>query len=208
MRLVSYVPESGRRRRSATVGGVLLCAMIVAAPAVAHAGTGDSPRPVETQDESVDALLAILLAAPDRSAAAAVRSRLTEIWSRSGSAAADLLVARAGRLVEVGEERAASRIFDAAIGLAPGWPEGRRRRALLRASRGDTEAAEIDLATALRAEPRFFPAMELLSVLTERRGDRAAALAWARRAAAVDPADAALAERVQRLSIEVEGRPI
>ena len=194
----------------------LLCVALVLRPVAptiaadrpaAPAGSASAPS-TEVERDPTDELLKVLAANPTPEVAAATRSRLAALWNRSGSDAADLLAMRASRLIDVGEGRAAFGVLDAAVALAPTWADGRRRRAALHLSRGETDAARGDLEAALRAEPRHFPSMSLLAAVMEIRGDRRSALDWLRRAAALDPAAQVLGERLKALVLEVEGRDI
>ncbi|TBW40794.1 hypothetical protein EYW49_03450 [Siculibacillus lacustris] len=205
MRLVSFLPS--RSSRWPALAAALLCAVLGAPAALAT----DSPPPASgavAAPQPTDQFLDMLASRPGPHAAADLRTRIAALWGLSGSDTADLLSARAATLLRAGDAGTAFDLLDAAVTVAPDWAEGRRRRAMMRLMRGDVDRARLDLEAAVRSEPRQFPAMITLAMLAEQRGDRVAALAWARRAAAVDPSDAALAEHIRVMAIEVEGREI
>jgi tetratricopeptide (TPR) repeat protein len=208
MRLVPFSTLLCVALLAGPICGTSAAAAAPAAAPAASSGGAAVAGPAEVTPDPIDSALAVLADRPTPAVAAATRARLEALWNRSGSDAADLLMRRAGRLVEVDEQRAAFGLLDAAVALTPGWAEGRRRRAMLRLSHGQPEAAQTDLEAALRAEPRHFPSMSLLAAVHEVRGNRAAALDWLRRAAALDPTDTVLGDRLKALAIEVEGRDI
>jgi tetratricopeptide (TPR) repeat protein len=70
----------------------------------------------------------------------------------------------------------------------------------------DRDAAESELAEALRLDPLFVPALELRAALRERRGDLAGAEELLRRAVAIDPSRAAAWERLAELLARRPGR--
>ena len=92
--------------------------------------------------------------------------------------------------------------------MAPNWAGGRHLRGAIHAERGEFAAAVIDLGEALARDPADAATMILLAFLRERAGEKAAALDLLKRAAAVDPNLPDLAAPIERLRLEVEGRPI
>lgn len=210
MRLVSFRPLSGpsqwpRRSRLAGAIGVGL-ALLVAAPL---AGAAEPPTAVERPvPDALDTWFAALAAAPDDLSAARARGRIESLWKASGGATAELLASRAVVAAHAGDGGLALDLLDAAIVVAPTWAEARHVRGLIRFRGGDTGRAVIDLTEALRLEPRHIGALSGLAIVSEAAGRKAEALKWLRRLATLDPRNPGLGDRIERLTIEVEGREL
>ncbi len=224
MRLVSFLPRlpfpspvrvsaSGdslgavRPRRAAVTALVCLLAIGGGMPAVA-APPVDRPAAGIEQPVEAEALRRALAEAETAEVAAPLRRRLETLRLHSNSAAADLLTARAGAARAAGDVGTALDLLDAAIAVAPHWAAGRRLRGLVHVERGAFGPAAVDLDAAARLDPSDATALFVSAALRERAGDPAAALDLARRAQAADPQLPGVSETVERLTLQVEGRPL
>lgn len=211
MRLVSFRPLARRstrpdRPRLAAAIAAALALLVGTAPAVATADpppARDRPAP-----NALDTWFAALAAAPDDLAAARLRGRIEAAWKTAGGATAGLLSTRAVIAAHAGDRGLALDLLDAAIVVAPNWADARHQRALIRFAGGDAGRAAVDLAEALRLEPRHLGAIAGLAAVSEATGRKAEALNWLRRLATLDPRNPGLGGRIERLSIEVEGRDL
>ncbi|RKE95828.1 tetratricopeptide repeat protein [Sulfitobacter guttiformis] len=138
------------------------------------------------QAPQISELLEALRTAPPEQSAAAVRNVERE-WSRSGSAAMDLLLKRGRDAMAVGN-------FDVAIGHltaltdhAPDFPEGYHARATAFYRAGLYGPALDDLETALALNPDNFNAIFGLGVLFEELGNERRAAELYRRVLALNP---------------------
>jgi len=138
------------------------------------------------QDGGVDALLETLRTAPPEQAAVAERDVL-RAWSRSGSAAMDLLLKRGREAMAVGEFKTAIEHFTALTDHAPQFAEGFHARATAFYRAELYGPALDDLETALALNPDNFNAIFGLGVLVEELGDDRAAATLYRRVLALNP---------------------
>lgn len=217
MRLVSFrtLSSTSPAGRAAAPGpGVALLglmAVTLLAPSPVLAAESTAPKPptaVRGEEPSLDAFFAALATAPDDASAARARGRIEARWNASGSVTADLLSARAATAAHAGDRALALDLLDAVIVVAPTWANAHHHRALLNIARDDFGHAAADLAETLRLEPRHIGAMTTAVALAEASGRKAEALKWLRRLAAIDPRNPGLGARLERLTIEVEGREL
>jgi len=220
MRLVSFhrpispiadaLPAAAGSRRRGMVVAVLLALSLGATLAGPGPASGEGRQAVEPSavGEGIAALERDLAEADSPEAATPIRKRLVRARMVSGSTTADLLTARAAVAERQGDGGLALDLLDAAIVVAPNWAGGRHLRGAIHAARGEFAAAVIDLGEALARDPADAATMILLAFLRERAGEKAAALDLLKRAAAADPHLPDLAAPIERLRLEVEGRPI
>ena len=109
------------------------------------------------------------------------------IWSRSGDAATDRLLAQGIEQMGAGELDAALATFTRVVQRRPAFAEGWNKRATVRFMRGEDEASLKDCEETLKRNPMHFGALSGMAHIHLRRGDVELALdAWVR-ALAINP---------------------
>lgn len=98
-------------------------------------------------------------------------TEIHQIWSRSGSAAMDLLLKRGTEALDAGDIESAIFHLTALTDHAPDFAEGWAARAAAYATAGEFGPAASDIARALALEPRHFAALTLLCQMLEEMGD-------------------------------------
>ncbi|WP_245631464.1 tetratricopeptide repeat protein [Limimaricola hongkongensis] len=129
-------------------------------------------------------------------------------WSRSGSAAIDLLVERGREALGAGDRQAAIEHLTAALDHAPGFAEAHVLRANAYYLAGLTGPAIDDLRRALDSEPRHFGALQGFAALLEEIGRPEDAREVWGRVLALMPQDARAIEAARRLDIMLGGRTL
>lgn len=158
----------------------------------------------EASGPELDRLFATLQGA---SAAEAVRieSDIWRIWSRSGSAAMDLLLERGRKAAEQGDFEAALDHLTALTDHAPDFAEGWNARATVYFQIGEYGPAIADLQRALALNPRHFGALSGFGMILEEIARPAQALEVYRAALALHPQMQGVIEAVTRLEAETSG---
>jgi tetratricopeptide (TPR) repeat protein len=187
----------------------LLLALAIPAGALAQpAASPPPPRGAEARRAELDRAFDALRTAPDEAGAVLVESRIRQIWAQGASPAVTLLLRRGMRNVEAQLPEEALEDFDAAITLAPQFPEAWHLRAQAYLRAGDIRAAVRDLQEVLRLEPRHWPALVTLAVAQDEAGDAAGALRSLQAALAIDPKMPGGAERLRDLRRKAEGEAL
>ena len=137
-----------------------------------------------------------------------VQARIWRLWSESGSATIDLLMARAEEALGEGDSELALEFLDDVVRLAPDYAEGWNRRAILHFERGELGRAVADIRRALALEPRHFGALNGLGMILERTGDEKAAYEAYRAALEINPHLPGAREAIKRLAPKAEGRTL
>ena len=145
---------------AATAIGATILTMTLSAP----------PLAAQTAAE-MDALFAEL-AEPEGEAWMRAQSDIERAWSRSGSASLDFLLMRGEAALDAGEPVTAIGHLTALVENAPDFAAGWAARGAAMYFAGQAGPAIDDLAHALRAEPRHWPALTLLGTIYEEMGDR------------------------------------
>jgi len=112
---------------------------------------------------------------------------LWAIWSRSGDAGVDRLMARGVEAMQAGEHDAAIATFSEVVKRKPAFAEGWNKRATVYYLAGQYQNSIADCAEVLKRNPRHFGALSGLGQIylqLERYED---ALAWFRKALEVNP---------------------
>lgn len=129
-------------------------------------------------------------------------------WSKSGSAAMDLLLRRGEDAIEDGMPEVAVEHFTALVDHAPDFAEGYHGRATAYYQLGLYGPAIDDLRQALVLEPRHFGAMTGVAVVLEELGRPEDALEVWQQVAAFAPADAEVAGVIERLQTQLAGEAL
>ncbi len=158
----------------------------------------------ETVGPELDRLFATLQGA---SAAEAVRieSDIWRIWSRSGSAAMDLLLERGRKAAEQGDFEAALDHLTALTDHAPDFAEGWNARATVFFQIGAYGPAIADLQRVLALNPRHFGALSGFGMILEEIDRPAQALEAYRAALTLHPHMQGVIEAVSRLEAKTSG---
>lgn len=157
---------------------------------------------------NMDFLFGALQAAPDEESAKAVENRIWALWMVSGSDTADLLMTRARAATEGKDLELALRLLNTIIELRPSYVEAWNRRATIYFLQKDYVNAMADLREVLVREPRHFGALAGVGTILEEFGDEKHALEAFRKAQAIYPRLAGVADQIKTLTEKVEGRDI
>jgi tetratricopeptide (TPR) repeat protein len=176
--------------------------LICAAPLAAQEDTGPQAPP-ETLAELYDHL-----ADPAAGDWEAIERRIMDRWSRTGSVAMDLLLARGRDAIEAEDWAAAVEHLTALTDHAPDVAEGWHLRATAFFQQGRYGEALEDLGRALALDPRHYNAMSGLAVILGELGDEAAALEVWRMVKAANPHRPDLDATITGLERETAGSDI
>lgn len=161
----------------------------------------------QAQTAELDSLFAELAeAGPDD--AGRIETEIVNVWSRSGSAAIDLLLRRGEDALEEGDLAAAIDHFTALIDHDPSFAEGYNGRATSYYLTGRIGPAIDDLRTTLRLNPRHFGALRSLAILLEEMENPEAALEVYAEVLALNPHAEGVADAVTRLEIQLDGQTL
>lgn len=180
----------------------------VTAPLVPAPKSPPQPKAQPTEAARLDDLFQRLAHAEDSDEAEGLAHAIEQLWLRSGSDTADLLMVRAVAALGKGEAKVASDLLDRIVIIDPNWIEAWNRRATLRFLKGDDAGAMQDVAEVLAREPRHFGALSGMAFILQRNGMEKQALDLVRRTEAIYPHNAGLEKLDSELSLKVEGRDI
>lgn len=187
--------------------------MVLLALVLTAAATAAFPQPPQTRSEALSALQspdtatraeavvwlanrgsmadAALLHERLRDESAFVRSFAEQglwlLWSRSGDAGIDALMARGTEAMQAGRHSEAVEIFSGIIERKPEFAEGWNRRATVYYLAGQFERSIADCHEVLRRNPRHFGALSGMGQIYFQLEQWDQALAWYRRALEVNP---------------------
>lgn len=149
-----------------------------------------------------------LATAPDEQTAAQLASAIEQLWQHSGSATADLLVARASAAIDADRRDLAMKLLNAAVELQPDFAEAWNRRAYLFYLQDDYKRALGDIRRVLALEPNHYKALEGLANILRELGEKKAALGALDSLLKVHPNAAGAKKARDDLKLEVEGQGI
>jgi tetratricopeptide (TPR) repeat protein len=109
------------------------------------------------------------------------------LWSRSGDADIDRLMAQGSEDMQAGRYDEAIRVFSEVIRRKPGFAEGWNRRATVHYLAGDYTRSIADCDEVLKRNPAHFGALSGLGQIHVKLEHYEQALDWFRRALAVNP---------------------
>jgi tetratricopeptide (TPR) repeat protein len=185
----------------AALGRGLLAASLLLAALLVHAA------PATAQTPELDALFERLQTA-EAGEASRIEREIANEWSKSGSAAMDLLLQRGREALSEGETATAIDHFTALIDHAPDFAEGWNARATAYFQAGDYGPSVADIGRTLTLNPRHFGALSGLGMIFEQLDQPERALEVYRAALAIHPQMAAVREAVTRLETEVSGQDL
>jgi tetratricopeptide (TPR) repeat protein len=145
-----------------------------------------APAPV-TQAELLDGLLGRLRLASSDDEAKLLEHGVWELWSRSGSPTADLLVEQAMKASNAGQTVKAIAILTTVIDDNPTYAEAWNKRATVYYTIGDYDHSLADIAKVLELEPRHFGALAGQGMIYNAQGKSADAIRSLKRALAINP---------------------
>ena len=129
-------------------------------------------------------------------------------WSKSGSAAMDLLLQRGRAAMEIGHLDAAVEHFTALIDHAPDFAEGYNARATAYFQSGDFGPSIADIARTLELNPRHFGALSGLGMIYELVGHPEMALRAFEAAQSVNPHLPQVNASIERLRSDLSGQDL
>ena len=174
------------------------------APPLVQGGGAEAVPEADLQDEA--ALLEALAGASSPAEANRYDRQLKALWSKSGSAAMDLLLKRGRDAMEVENLGAAIEHLTALTDHAPEFAEGYHARASAYFHSELFGPAVADLERALYLNPNNYNAIFGLGAVLETFGDDTLALAAYRRVLALHPHHEDATEALKRLEARVEGQ--
>lgn len=159
------------------------------------------------QTPALDGLFDKLLTADD-SASKRIEQDIWREWSKSGSAAMDLLLLRGREALAAGDTAQAIEHLTALVDHAPDFAEGWNARATAYYQAGEYGPAIKDIAKTLSLNPRHFGALSGLGMIFEDLGKTDKALEVYRAALAIHPRLAGVLESVKRLEADAAGQQL
>ena len=157
--------------------------------------------------EDLDLLFAEL-AQPEGESWARAETDILRIWSRSGSAAMDLLYKRGEAALDAGDTAGAIGHLTALTDHAPDFAEGWNQRAIVWFHLGRFGQSVDDIRRTLALNPRHFAAMVGFGAILEAMERPEQALEVYRAALAIHPHLEGIDEAVKRLEAEVAGQEL
>lgn len=159
-------------------------------------------------DSAKEAELLAQLADPDLARWQRVERELLNEWSKSGSAAMDLLLQRGREALQAGNTDAAIEHLTALTDHAPDFAEGYNARATAYYQAGQFGPSLEDIAQVLTLNPNHFGALSGLGLILEETGFHERALAAFRAANAIHPHQPGIKASLERLERKVAGQDI
>lgn len=164
--------------------------------------------PLQAQDATKQAELLAQLADPGVERWQRVERELLSEWSKSGSAAMDLLLQRGRVALQAGNTDAAIEHLTALTDHAPDFAEGFNARATAYYQAGRYGPSMEDIARTLALNPNHFGALSGLGLILEETGFNDRALAAFRAAHAIHPNQPGIKASLERLERKVAGLDI
>ncbi len=137
-----------------------------------------------------------------------LEGQIIALWSKSGSAALDLLLRRGEDAMKEGAPQVAVEHFTALVDHAPDFAEGYHARATAYYQLGYLGPALDDLRQTLVLEPRHLGAMAGVALVMEELDRLDQALEVWHKLAEFSPADAEIAQMIERLDVKLRGEAL
>ncbi|MBL8907263.1 MAG: tetratricopeptide repeat protein [Rhizobiales bacterium] len=191
----------------------LIAAGLLSAPVLAQqnrepggprAPTIPRKPPAEVRSDLLDSLFARLRKVDSPVEAQVVERAIWELWMKSDSPTAELLLTQAVKALGAGEEQASLAILDRLVEIHPDFAEAWNKRATVYFMLGRYGDSLADIKHVLDLEPRHFGALSGLGMIKQQQGDNNAALAAFRDALAVNPQLQGAKQAVEELAADEE----
>lgn len=163
--------------------------------------------PVFADASKLDDLFQRLKAA-DEEAAQGIEADIWREWSKSGSAAMDLLLERGRAAMAEGAPDVAIEHFTALIDHAPEFAEGWNARATAYYQTGDFGPSVADIGKVLQLNPRHFGALNGLALIFEELERPKQALEVYRAVLDIHPNAAGVVEAIARIEDQLNGQDL
>ena len=128
------------------------------------------------------------------------------LWTRSGDAAIDALMARATDAMQSGQYAEAIKLLDQVVKKKPEFAEGWNRRATVHYLAGELRKSIADCDEVLKRNPGHFGALSGLGQIYLQLDDEPKALEWFRRALEVNPNMLSVEMNVRMLEERLKAR--
>ena len=128
------------------------------------------------------------------------------LWTRSGDAAIDALMARATEAMQSGQYAEAVKLLDQVVKRKPDFAEGWNRRATVHYLAGELRKSIADCDEVLKRNPGHFGALSGLGQIYLQLDDEQKALEWFRRALEVNPNMLSVEMNVRMLEERLKAR--
>jgi tetratricopeptide (TPR) repeat protein len=148
------------------------------------------------------------LQSSDDAAAAAITEDIWREWSKSGSAAMDLLLQRGEAAMAMGDPMTAIYHASALIDHAPDFAEAYNLRATAYFQMGELGLSLGDISRTLALNPRHFGALAGLGAIFEELNEPAKALEVYREALKINPHMPDVAEAIARIDTKIGGQEL
>lgn len=166
------------------------------------------PRNPKEANEVVGKLLTELAKMEDPLLAEKVMAAIERIWRMPGGDTVNLLIDRASDAANKNNTELALKLLDAAVDLAPDYPEAWSRRAFVYYLKGETERALGDIRRTLALEPNHFKALDGLSRMLLEQGQKKGALKALEQLYKLNPNTPGAKTAIDNLKKDVEGQGI
>jgi len=141
-------------------------------------------------------------------AAARIEQEIWTEWSKSGSAAMDLLLERGRQAMAAGQFGLAVEHLTALVDHAPDFAEGWNARATAFYQMGQIGPSLADIRRTLQLNPRHFGALSGFAMILEELDRPEQALEVQKAVQAIHPHAAGVSEAIDRLTAGLEGRSL
>jgi len=200
-------------KRIARLFACVIAAGLLSGPAMAQqnrepggprAPTVERKPPAEVRSDLLDSLFARLRKVESPVEAQMVERAIWELWMKSDSPTAELLLTQAVKALGAGEEQASLSILDRLVAIHPDFAEAWNKRATVYFMIGRYNESLSDINHVLDLEPRHFGALSGLGMIKQQQGDNKAALDAFRDALAVNPQLEGAKQAVEELAADEE----
>jgi tetratricopeptide (TPR) repeat protein len=174
------------------------------APGGPRAPTAQLKPPAELRSDLLDSLFARLRKVDSAAEAQMLERSIWELWMKSDSPTAELLLAQAVKALGAGEEQSSLAILDRLVEVHPDFAEAWNKRATVYFMIGRYSDSLSDINHVLEIEPRHFGALSGLGMIKQQQGDTKAALSAFRDALAVNPQLEGAKQAVEELAADEE----